>query len=437
MGTPYEAIKGKLLSIIKEMSASPWLFAKDPGRDFTRKRKLSFESMLRLLLGMGGGSLQAELLEHSGYGLNTATSSAFIQQRDKLLPSALEFVLHEFTSSFSDMRRYRGYRLLAIDGSDFHAPTNAGEPDNFFQSHPGERGYNLFHLNALFDLCNRIYTDALIQNRREANENKALTAMVDRSRITGRALVIADRGYESYNNLAHIERKGWNYLIRIKDMRSNGILSGIQVPPTPEFDVSVQRILTRKQTNPVKSQPDLFRFLPNNSTFDFLDLHEDMFYPMALRIVRFRISDNAYETVVTNLDRNLFPPAELKNLYAMRWGVETSFRELKYAVGLSAFHSKKMAYIVQEVFARLIMYNFSERIASHVILRQKEGRLTCQINFTIALRICRHFFRCCDNLHPPDVEALIAKHLLPVRPGRHFPRNVRHRQAVSFLYRLA
>ena len=437
MGTPYEAIKGKLLSIIKEMSASPGLFVKTPGRDFTRKRKLSFETTLHLLLGMGGGSLQAELLEHSGYAVDTATSSAFIQQRDKLLPFALEFVLHEFNSSFSDMRRYREYRLLAVDGSDFHTPTNAAEPDNFFQNHPGEKGFNLFHLNALYDLCNRIYTDALIQNRREANENRALTAMVDRSRITGPVIVVADRGYESYNNLAHIERKGWNYLIRIKDMGSNGILSGIQVPPSPEFDISVQRTLTRKQTNSVKSHPDLFRFLPTNSTFDFLDLHENRFYPMALRVIRFRISDNAYETVVTNLDRNLFPPGEIKFLYAMRWGIETSFRELKYAVGLSAFHSKKMTYIVQEVFARLIMYNFSERIASRVILRQKEKRLTYQINFTITLRIGRHFFRSYDNLHPPDLDALIAKHLLPVRPGRRFPRNVRYRQAVSFLYRLA
>ena len=54
MEKPYEVIKRKLITIIKEMSASPWLFVKDPGRDFTRKRKLSFETMIRLLLGMGG-----------------------------------------------------------------------------------------------------------------------------------------------------------------------------------------------------------------------------------------------------------------------------------------------------------------------------------------------------------------------------------------------
>lgn len=40
--------------------------------------------------------------------------------------------------------------------------------------------------------------------------------MVDRSTIP-EALIIADRGYESYNSMAHIQEKGWYFLIRIKD----------------------------------------------------------------------------------------------------------------------------------------------------------------------------------------------------------------------------
>ncbi len=50
-------VKKALISVIKEMSASPALFVKDPERNFTRKRKLPFETMLRLLLSMGGYSL--------------------------------------------------------------------------------------------------------------------------------------------------------------------------------------------------------------------------------------------------------------------------------------------------------------------------------------------------------------------------------------------
>ena len=57
-------------------------------------------------------------------------------------------------------------------------------------------------------------------------------------------------------------------------------------------------------------------------------------YELSFRVVRFMISEDSYETVITNLD---FPPDELMRPYAMRWGIETSFRDLKYTIGLSAF----------------------------------------------------------------------------------------------------
>lgn len=38
---------------------------------------------------------------------------------------------------------------------------------------------------------------------------------------------------------------------------------------------------------------------------------------------------------------------------------------------------------------------------------------------------------------PPDVEALISKEILPVRPGRHDLRKVAPKKAASFLYRIA
>lgn len=56
--------------------------------------------------------------------------------------------------------------------------------------------------------------------------------------------------------------------------------------------------------------------------------------------------------------KDAFPIQEIKHLYAMRWGIETSFRELKYSVTLLHLHSKKVDFIYQEVFAKLIMYNF-------------------------------------------------------------------------------
>jgi hypothetical protein len=431
------SVKEKLTSLINEMSAEPALFVKNPGIDFTRKRKLPFEAVVQLLLSMGGNSIYKELLESQGYDVNTATAAAFVQQRDKILPFAFEFLFHEFTRSFSDTKKWKGFRLLAVDGSDLHIAADPDNPDTYFRNRTDEKGFNLLHLNAMYDLVNRLYVESCIQPRRCENESKALTDMVDRSHIKDNVILIGDRGYESYNNFAHIEQKGWNYVIRVKDTGSSGILSGLHLPETEEFDISVQRILTRKHTNEIKAHPEIYRYLPTNSTFDFLDIHTNKFYPIFFRIVRFKMADNSYETVITNLKQSAFSPGELKEIYKMRWGIETSFRELKYAVGLTNFHAKKVEYIVQEIFARMIMYNFSEMITSHVVICLRDTRYLYQVNFTIAIHICKYFFRCCSNVLSPDVEALIQKNILPIRPGRKDQRKIRTRTAVSFIYRVA
>ena len=67
-----------------------------------------------------------------------------------------------------------------------------------------------------------------------------------------------------------------------------------------------------------------------------------------------RISEDLLETLVTNLPADQYPPNKLKELYALRWGIETSFRSLKYTVGLLSFHSKK-----QNAFSRKCLHHLS------------------------------------------------------------------------------
>ncbi|BAL62834.1 transposase [Melissococcus plutonius] len=55
--------------------------------------------------------------------------------------------------------------------------------------------------------------------------------------------------------------------------------------------------------------------------------------------------------------------SRLKVLYHLRSEVETSFRELNYALDLAQFHSKKFNFILQGIYVRLIMYNFLMEIA--------------------------------------------------------------------------
>ena len=160
------SVKQNLMSIIALMAKDPAPFVKNPGIDFSRNRKLSFDTVLQLLISMGGNSIYKELLEAQGYNFDTVTASAFIQQRDKILPYAFEFLLHEFTQTFLDTIKYREYRLLAIDGSSLLIAHDPNNPDTYFQNRPGEKGFNMLHLNAMYDLCNKLYVDALVQPSR-------------------------------------------------------------------------------------------------------------------------------------------------------------------------------------------------------------------------------------------------------------------------------
>ena len=113
---------------------------------------------------------------------------------------------------------------------------NPKDKTTYFQSTPTSKGFNQLHLNALYDLCNRVYVNAIIQPAREENENRAMCDLIDYYDGIS-AIFIADRGYENYNIFAHTEEKGMYYLIRVKDLNSNGILSGLTLPTACEFDI--------------------------------------------------------------------------------------------------------------------------------------------------------------------------------------------------------
>lgn len=392
---------------------------------------------------MEGGSLTNELMKRFGCRADIVSASAFVQQRSKILPEAFETIFRMFAEDSDTNRLYNGYRLFAVDGSDIQIPTNAQDTDSYFPGSNGQKPYNLLHLNAMYDLLQRTYVDAIVQKRQRFDECRSLADMVDRSSVRQPAIIIADRGYESYNVLAHIQEKGWYFLIRVKDFSSNGLAAGLDLPLMDSFDFPVHLSLTRKQTNEVKQlckQRNNYKCISYSHSFDYLPGKcrkrlPAVFYQLPFRVVRFPITENSFEIVVTNLPTDSFPPSELKKLYAMRWGIETSFRELKYTVGLLHFHAKKTEHILQEIFARLTMYNFSEMITSHVIIQKQNRKYAYRANFSVAVHVCRQFFL--GNVSPPNVEALIARHVSPIRPGRSRPRILSAKNAVSFIYRIA
>ena len=122
----------------------------------------------------------------------------------------------------------------------------------------------------------------------------------------------------------------------------------------------------------------------------------------------------------------------------MRWGIETSFRQLKYTIAMKAFHTKKAEFIRQEIFARLILFNFCQLVASHAALFMKSGdnSRTYKLNFSMVVGACRALLKSpLDD--PPDTIAVISRFLVSVRPDMHFERRKKPRKPLDAFYRAA
>jgi hypothetical protein len=419
--------------LISNMEKNVAAFVVDPKRDFVRKSELSFSKTMQFILGMGSQTLGSELMEFYGLDKKSVSVSAIVQRRAKILPAAFQHLFHKFNEAFSQTHFFHGYRLYAVDGSDIHIPTIPDDLNTYYNANADSKGYNLMHLNALYDLMNRRYIDAVLQDSRNENEHSALISMA--KNVKSDSIIVADRGYESYNTIAHIENNGLKYVIRIKT--TAGIAQKFNIPADKETDFTADILLTRRQTNEVKLNPEIYRYLASFSNFDFLPKDSKDIYPMKFRIIRIKISEKNYETLVTNLWDDEFSAEDIKMIYKMRWGIETSFRELKYHVGLIAFHSKKKDCVIQEIFASLIMYNFSMLITENILIDDdKHNDYRYKINYAVAIHACIRFFRS-SHADPSLLEDLIARNKCPVRPDRNVVRKTRYHSAIGFNYRLS
>ena len=407
---------------------------------FTRApRKLDFKEDMKILLSCGAASMKKELYEYFDYDIDTVSLPGFIRSRAKIKEEAFKELMDRMNKAYPCDKKYMGYRLLSVDGCDLTIPTDRNDKETYEQ-YINERGFNNYHLNCLFDLMNHRYIDNITQTLKKKNEIEAMWTMAERYNGE-KAIFIADRNYATFNNMEHIKKTGHKFLIRVKDIHSGTSLlkSFRSLPKQGEFDEDVHITFTKRQTNEIKAHPETYKIIVSNQRFDFLD-SENHFYDADYRVVRIKIDGSVeeYESLITNLDRKIFPAEEIKKLYKLRWDIEVSYRHLKYSVELNALHSKRRDFIRQEIWARLVMFNISTIIIDYVTdhkLTKKERRLEYKVNITMAIFFTKHFMTIRKGGDPPDLESLIAKEILPVRDDRHYTRNVRSQGFVSFGYR--
>lgn len=404
--------------------------------DFSRKRVLTMEAVINLLLSMQGGSLKKELYDA---GISVSTS-AFVQQRDKIPWTVMEEIFENFNSKCKDTKTYKGYRVLAIDGTTINMARNP-KSDSFVINNSTPKGYNQLHVNPLYDVLNKTYQYCVIQPQPRQDEVGALLFMMKWYDFKEKTLIVADRGYESYNVFAHIQNTpNTDFLIRVKQDRT--AMREIGKLPMTELDMDVSFTITTTQTKEDKENGYILlqtrkkedRIYSSKTRVGRWDFPSP--YPMKIRVVRFKLDTGEYETLATSLPRSI-TLAEIKELYHARWGIETAFRELKYGIGLVNLHGKKDDFVRQEIFSAMIMSNFCSRIVNEVVVRKNDANIhEYKVNMTMAIHICRQFFRTKDA----DAKKLlqdIARYTEPVRPGRRDERNIKAKTFVGFIYRVS
>ena len=176
-----------------------------------------------------------------------------------------------------------------------------------------------------------------------------------------------------------------------------------------------------------------------NQIFDYLDL-DNRFYEMKFRVVRIRIDGNKeeYESVITNLEKDEFSKEEIKDLYMRRWNIEVSYRHLKYVADLNRTHSVKRDFLIQEIWAKLIMFNISMIMINYInenkISKEVKRKDEYKVNVSVAVELIRSCIKRKGHV-PPGLIKQIASNILPVRHGRKHSRNVHPQRFVSFNYR--
>ena len=413
---------------IKMVCSNIACYCNDPVSDFTRKRKLPAETLIHFIVQMQSKSLNSELCEYFTDLDSLPTASALCQQRDKLDISAFQRIMHLFVNAFDDYKTWKGYHVLACDGSDVNIAYDEKDVDTKRQN-GNNKPFSQFHINGLYDCINHVFWDTSIDTATKTRECAALMEMIMKHDYPANSIITADRGYEKYNLMACCIENNQKFLIRTKDINVySSILSNMNLPDE-EFDLDILKILTRKQTKETKANKQKYTYLPYSSDFDYFDT--EGFYGMNLRVVRFKITDDTYECLVTNLTRDEFDLNELKKMYHMRWDIETAFKVLKYIIGMMSFHSKKRNFIQQEIYAAILLNCLTNIITERIEIEQSDKRQhNYKVNLSTAVTNMRLWLR--KLIGTKELVKRIKKYLASVRPDRKYQRNMKPKSVVPF-----
>lgn len=394
---------------------------------FTRERKLPFKTVMQLLLRKSVKPLQLILNEWTDYLDYEISSSALSQARQKLKHTAF-IELHkkcvvEVMYGEGNYNRYKGHRLLAIDGTSLRLPNTEELREEFglivHMSEKKKLASNQVEAKALFiyDVLNEIPVSADLFPGR-TNELKASRSQL--KTLQEQDILIADRGYGSYRFFAEIIEKEADFIIRCKDKtfkRHHGLLQS-----------------KRRKENIVEIPAPIA-------------VLKEGLLPLKLKIrfIRIELDNGEVEILATSLlNTKKFPYSDFKSLYYKRWGIETYFQTLKSRLTIDNFTGKSLNAVLQDFYATVFVSGLETIITSEAEteLGKNKTKYKRRVNKAIAFHTIKNKIIKMVFDPRPDNEAKILRLFLQnpnlVRPHRPKPprtpsaRNNNNRNSLYF-----
>ncbi|MBB3188522.1 hypothetical protein FHX64_002720 [Microbacter margulisiae] len=351
-----------------------------------------------------------------GASINGITKSAFVQYRKKIKPevfkSLSDSLIEEFyTDNDASIKLWNGFRLLAIDGSRLVLP-DTQELESIYGKtrNQSETGVVQARISVLYDVLNRFAIDGVLAPLSTGESVLALNHLVF---AKANDLIIYDRGYPSFNLIYEHFEKGVDFLIRVKADFSN---------LTREFYQSgLQSAIARMQPG-------------KNIKLSDKQYSKNAF--KEVRLVRVELPDGEIEILITSLfDSKKYPVSLFKELYFLRWGVETFYDELKNKIKIEHFSGYSEHCILQDFYAALFVSNvqslivgdINDELAKESTKYQYQYQYKVNSNLSYGFlkdRIILLFFseKDMDEI-VSELKALFKKHTIPIRPNRRFERD--------------
>jgi len=264
------------------------------------------------------------------------SSSAFSQARNHLKSEAFIELNRKAVVAvmYGDQvyERYKGFRLLGIDGSKVYLPPEEAIIAQFGGTTKNQHSEKIepFGLaSVLYDLLNHIALDAVLAPGKSYEGDLAQKHLLY---TQANDLVMFDRNYPSYHWLATLVHQPRDFVGRC----SRASFKAVQAMFAGEGADS--QLVTLKVNS---TQRTLMRQL---------GLPEQI----TVRLVRLTLSSGETEVLITSLlDEKMYPTAEFGDLYFVRWGSETFYDLLKNRLLLENFTGRTVAAVEQDFHATI------------------------------------------------------------------------------------